>query len=106
MSCDNIQGNGHAARRSFVAFAALRTRAGRVVEQHVAFPNSMVDRITPVTTDDDRDEVRKRYGVDDAWPVVVRAVHPVGAGGRVPAGPAAVRGRRACRWSPTSSRTS
>jgi len=36
----------------------------------VRFPNSMVDRITPVTTDDDREEVRKRFGVDDGWPVV------------------------------------
>ncbi|MEV4709165.1 mannitol dehydrogenase family protein [Actinoplanes sp. NPDC049316] len=71
MSCDNIQGNGHAARRSFVAFATLRDPAlGEYVEQHVAFPNSMVDRITPVTTDEDREEVRKRWGVDDAWPVV------------------------------------
>ena len=71
MSCDNIQGNGHAARRSFVAFATrLDPDLGAWIEQHVAFPNSMVDRITPVTTDDDRDEVRKRYGVDDAWPVV------------------------------------
>ena len=34
------------------------------------FPNSMVDRITPVTTDDDRDEVRKHFGVEDGWPVV------------------------------------
>ncbi|GAA3341417.1 mannitol dehydrogenase family protein [Amorphoplanes nipponensis] len=71
MSCDNIQGNGHAARRSFVAYATLRDpELGEWVEQHVAFPNSMVDRITPVTTDDDRAEVRKRWGVDDAWPVV------------------------------------
>jgi mannitol 2-dehydrogenase len=71
MSCDNIQGNGHAARRSFVAFATLKDpELGRYVEEHVAFPNSMVDRITPVTTDDDREEVRKRFGVDDAWPVV------------------------------------
>ncbi len=71
MSCDNIQGNGHAARRSFVAFATLRDpELGAWVRQHVAFPNSMVDRITPVTTDDDRAEVRKRFGVDDAWPVV------------------------------------
>jgi mannitol 2-dehydrogenase len=71
MSCDNIQGNGHAARRSFVAFATLLDPAlGEWVERTVAFPNSMVDRITPVTTDADRDEVRKRYGVDDAWPVV------------------------------------
>ncbi|MFI7603054.1 mannitol dehydrogenase family protein [Actinoplanes sp. NPDC049681] len=71
MSCDNIQGNGHAARRSFVAFATLRDpELGAYVGEHVAFPNSMVDRITPVTTDDDREEVRKRFGVDDAWPVV------------------------------------
>ncbi|AGZ43424.1 mannitol dehydrogenase family protein [Actinoplanes friuliensis] len=71
MSCDNIQGNGHAARRSFVAYANLvDPELGAWVEEHVAFPNSMVDRITPVTTDDDREEVRKRFGVDDAWPVV------------------------------------
>jgi mannitol 2-dehydrogenase len=30
----------------------------------------MVDRITPATTDDDRAEVARRFGVDDAWPVV------------------------------------
>ncbi|WP_250035147.1 mannitol dehydrogenase family protein [Paractinoplanes maris] len=71
MSCDNIQGNGDAARKSFVAFASLRDPdLGAYVEENVRFPNSMVDRITPVTTDDDRDEVRKHYGVDDGWPVV------------------------------------
>lgn len=71
MSCDNIQGNGDAARRSFVAFATLRDPAlGAYVSENVRFPNSMVDRITPVTTDDDRDEVRKSFGVDDGWPVV------------------------------------
>jgi mannitol 2-dehydrogenase len=71
MSCDNIQGNGEAARRSFVAYARLRDPglAGYVAEQ-VRFPNSMVDRITPVTTDDDREQVRKQFGVDDGWPVV------------------------------------
>jgi mannitol 2-dehydrogenase len=30
----------------------------------------MVDRITPVTTDADRAEVRDRFGIDDRWPVV------------------------------------
>ena len=71
MSCDNIQGNGHAARRSFVAFATLRDpELGKWVETSVEFPNSMVDRITPVTTDDDRAEVRERYGIEDGWPVV------------------------------------
>ncbi|WP_306213628.1 mannitol dehydrogenase family protein [Actinoplanes sp. RD1] len=71
MSCDNIQGNGHVARRGFVAFATLRDPdLGKWVEEHVAFPNSMVDRITPVTTDEDRAHVKERFGIDDAWPVV------------------------------------
>ena len=71
MSCDNIQGNGHAAQRSFVAYATLRDpELGKWVEDNVAFPNSMVDRITPVTTDEDRALVRSRYGIDDGWPVV------------------------------------
>ncbi|HEX5205457.1 MAG TPA: mannitol dehydrogenase family protein [Actinoplanes sp.] len=71
MSCDNIQGNGEAARRSFVAYARLRDPGlASYVADNVNFPNSMVDRITPVTTDDDREQVRKRFGVDDGWPVV------------------------------------
>jgi mannitol 2-dehydrogenase len=71
VSCDNIQHNGDVARRSFAAFAALRDRdLGAWVEREVPFPNSMVDRITPATTDDDRAEVARRFGVDDGWPVV------------------------------------
>ena len=71
MSCDNIQGNGEAARRSFVAYARLRDPGlASYVAENVHFPNSMVDRITPVTTDDDREQVRKQFGVDDGWPVV------------------------------------
>ncbi|QGQ18968.1 mannitol dehydrogenase family protein [Cellulomonas sp. JZ18] len=75
MSCDNIQGNGHVARSSFTAFArALDERHGTDLAawmtEHVAFPSSMVDRITPATTDADRADVAERHGVDDAWPVV------------------------------------
>ena len=71
MSCDNVQGNGDVARKSFSAFAALRSpELGSWVSQEVEFPNSMVDRITPVTTDEDRAEVRRRWDVDDQWPVV------------------------------------
>ncbi|MGA9309418.1 MAG: mannitol dehydrogenase family protein, partial [Pseudonocardiaceae bacterium] len=71
MSCDNIQGNGDAARKSFVAFAALRDpELGAWVKQQVRFPNSMVDRITPVTTDEDKAEISRRFGIDDQWPVV------------------------------------
>jgi mannitol 2-dehydrogenase len=71
LSCDNVPGNGDVARRSFAAFAALRDPAlGAWVAREVCFPNSMVDRITPATTDEDRAELAARFGVEDEWPVV------------------------------------
>lgn len=71
MSCDNVAGNGDLSRRVFTAFARLRDPVlGDWVEQEVGFPNSMVDRITPVTTEADRAEIRERFGLDDRWPVV------------------------------------
>jgi mannitol 2-dehydrogenase len=71
MSCDNIQGNGHMAQEVFTAFARLRDpELGEWVGNDVRFPNSMVDRITPVTTDEDRAQVRERFDIEDAWPVV------------------------------------
>jgi mannitol 2-dehydrogenase len=71
MSCDNLPGNGQLARQVFTAFARLRDpELGDWVEREVSFPNSMVDRITPVTTDADRAEVAERFGIEDRWPVV------------------------------------
>jgi mannitol 2-dehydrogenase len=71
VSCDNLPGNGNLAKRAFTAFARLRDpRLGEWVSREVRFPNSMVDRITPATTDADRAEVRARFGVEDLWPVV------------------------------------
>ncbi len=71
MSCDNIQGNGDNARRMFGAFAhAKDPDLADWIEAQVPFPNCMVDRITPVTTDADRVLVADRFGIEDAWPVV------------------------------------
>jgi mannitol 2-dehydrogenase len=71
VSCDNIPHNGDRARSSFAAFAALRDpELGEWVRREVPFPNSMVDRITPATTDADRAELVERCGVEDRWPVV------------------------------------
>jgi mannitol 2-dehydrogenase len=70
-SCDNLQSNGDVARRMFLAFLERRDPALREwVERHGAFPNAMVDRITPVTTDAHRALVRDRMGIADGWPVV------------------------------------
>jgi len=71
MSCDNIQGNGDVAQQMFVAYARAKdAELGAWIADNVQFPNSMVDRITPVTTDADIAEVRERFGIEDAWPVV------------------------------------
>jgi mannitol 2-dehydrogenase len=71
MSCDNLQDNGYLSKRVFTAFAGLRDPdLGDWVEREARFPNSMVDRITPVTTDTDRGEIRERFGIEDLWPVV------------------------------------
>jgi mannitol 2-dehydrogenase len=71
LSCDNLPGNGDAARGATLSAAA---RAGDEVAQWVqescTFPNSMVDRITPVTADADREWLRATTGIDDRWPVV------------------------------------
>jgi mannitol 2-dehydrogenase len=71
VSCDNLPGNGRLARTAFTAFARLRDPdLGSWIEREVPFPNSMVDRITPATTDADREELRTRFGIEDRWPVV------------------------------------
>lgn len=71
MSCDNLPGNGDVMWQAINSYAgALDPSLASWIREHVAFPNSMVDRITPVTTDADRALVRGRFGVRDAWPVV------------------------------------
>ncbi|WP_157531184.1 mannitol dehydrogenase family protein [Mycobacterium sp. IS-1496] len=71
VSCDNIEGNGDVARAAFMSYAD-RTHPGlsEWIGVGTRFPNSMVDRITPVTTPDVIATVREEFGVDDAWPVV------------------------------------
>ena len=71
MSCDNIQGNGDVAKRMFSAYARARDNAlGEWAADQVAFPNAMVDRITPVTSEADISELSQHFEIDDAWPVV------------------------------------
>ena len=71
MSCDNLPGNGDVARKMVVAFARLRDEElGDWIEANVAFPNCMVDRITPVTSQEDIAALAEQFGVEDAWPVV------------------------------------
>jgi mannitol 2-dehydrogenase len=71
LSCDNIAGNGRVAREAVLRFCDERNaELARWVETTCSFPNSMVDRITPQTTDRDRAWLRDTLGIDDGWPVI------------------------------------
>lgn len=70
MSCDNIPGNGHVTRNAVVGLARLfDTDLANWVAEHVAFPNGMVDRITPATSDRERQALTDNFGIEDAAPV-------------------------------------
>lgn len=71
VSCDNIEGNGDMARHAFTTYAQSRHPGlAEWISVNTRFPNSMVDRITPVTTPDVIATVHEEFGVEDQWPVV------------------------------------
>jgi mannitol 2-dehydrogenase len=71
LSCDNLQHNGTVARDALLTYASRQNAdLAAWIAQNVAFPNCMVDRITPQTTESDRHLARTEFGLEDAWPVV------------------------------------
>ncbi|SLN21350.1 Mannitol 2-dehydrogenase [Aquimixticola soesokkakensis] len=70
MSCDNIPHNGHVAQNAVAGLARLSDPAlAEWIEANVAFPNGMVDRITPATSERERKIAAEEFGVADQWPV-------------------------------------
>ncbi len=71
MSCDNLPANGRTTRNVVTGFAELRdAHLAEHIRRDVAFPSTMIDRIVPATTDEDRAAVARDTGLEDAWPVV------------------------------------
>jgi mannitol 2-dehydrogenase len=71
MSCDNLEDNGERTRGMVVGFAERVDPAlARYIERAVAFPGSMVDRITPATRPQDHALLAERFGYTDAALVV------------------------------------
>lgn len=70
MSCDNIPHNGVVTRNAVTGLAKLSDpELAQWIQSNVAFPNGMVDRITPATGAREREMLARDYGLDDAWPV-------------------------------------
>jgi fructuronate reductase len=75
LCCDNFPSNGATLRRLVSDFCALypQPQADRLrswVADNVAFPNTMVDRIVPATTSEDRDLALRLLGLEDQGVVV------------------------------------
>ncbi|MDR7124195.1 mannitol dehydrogenase family protein [Pseudotabrizicola sp. 4114] len=70
MSCDNLPGNGHVTQTAITGLARLSDPAfADWVQTSVAFPNGMVDRITPATGPRER-AMAAEFGLgDDPVPV-------------------------------------
>ncbi|NKM86211.1 mannitol dehydrogenase family protein [Rhizobium laguerreae] len=70
MSCDNIPHNGIVTANAVVGTAALSDPAfADWIRANVAFPNAMVDRITPATSQREIDFLRDNFQIEDSWPV-------------------------------------
>ncbi len=69
MSCDNLPGNGGVTRDAVVGLARLADPGlAGWIEDNVAFPNAMVDRITPATGPREI-ALAESFGIVDAAPV-------------------------------------
>lgn len=71
LSCDNLPANGKTLHRLLTEFAAQRSRElAEFVAHDLSCPSSMVDRIVPATTEQDKSRISGAIGMTDAWPVV------------------------------------
>ena len=85
--CDNVPDNGHALAVVVADFAeALDDDLATWIDHHVSFVTTMVDRITPATTDSDAPTAALLTGLVDAVPVVTEPFSEWVLAGDFPAG--------------------
>jgi len=71
LCCDNLPHNGATVARIVARFAELSDpQFAHFIRNEIAFPSTMVDRITPATTDVDRAAIAARLGCEDAAAVI------------------------------------
>jgi fructuronate reductase len=87
LSCDNLPENGPVTQTVVRDLAALVDETlPDWIDSHVDFATSMVDRITPATTDEDKALVEKECGYVDASPVPTEPFSEWVVSGGFPAG--------------------
>lgn len=87
VSCDNLPDNGRVAKDAVLGLARdVDLDLADWIAAEVSFVSSMVDRITPATTDADRVAAEHLTGYDDAAPVVTEPFSEWVLSGDFPAG--------------------
>jgi fructuronate reductase len=87
LSCDNLPENGAVTKTVVQDFAALLDETlPDWIDTNIDFATSMVDRITPGTTDEDRAVVQQACGYFDAYPVATEPFSEWVISGGFPAG--------------------
>lgn len=85
--CDNMPMNGLVIRNALVGFAAaLGKEYAAYICDHVSFVTTSIDRITPKTTEADKQLVLQETGIADASPVVTEPFRDWVLSGAFPAG--------------------
>ncbi len=70
ISCDNLPDNGAKLGRATVDVArTIDPALAQWIEDAAHFPSTMVDSITPATTDELRGQTSRALGAEDRWPV-------------------------------------
>ncbi|WP_010261885.1 mannitol dehydrogenase family protein [Treponema primitia] len=70
VSCDNFPSNGKILKKSLLSFCReVRPELIPWIENNIAFPCSMVDRITPNTSPETVRYLEEKYGIIDRWAV-------------------------------------
>ena len=71
LSCDNLPANGETLKSIVLQFAErVGSDLAAWIESQVAFPSTMVDRIVPATTPEERRLIIEVSGIEDALPVM------------------------------------
>ncbi len=87
LCCDNLPHNGATVAGIVRDLAGLHDQdLARFIENEVAFPSTMVDRIVPATTDADRAAITQRLGMEDAWPIITEPYNYWAIEDRFPSG--------------------
>ena len=78
LSCDNLPNNGEVLEKVVVQFAgAVSKELADWIRANTCFPSTMIDRIVPATTEQDRQDIEARIGLRDEGLVVAEPfTHP------------------------------